>query len=221
VRFVKNNKVVFEQPMLLNEDSIAAPAFVLKGKGFIKNDSLVPKPFDFTYKNFYSLTDQQQLLRAVLFPETVNPIEKFNLTEEDYKFILQYMSQLPTETTSPPYYSDSTIRDAQCKFFMYGAGKEKIPHHIRIFNKIGNAYGFLIDNAYVVDFKNGVEFMLSAVINVNTDEIFNDGKYDYDSIGYPFMKNLGQLVYRYELDRPRKNKPDLSKFVIKYDHERQ
>jgi hypothetical protein len=104
---------------------------------------------------------------------------------------------------------------------LYGAGKEKIQNHIRIFNKVGNAYGFLIDNAYVVDFKNGVEFMLSAVIHVNTDEIYNDGRYDYDSIGYPFMKNLGQLIHRYELDRPRQNKPDLSKFVIKYDHARQ
>jgi hypothetical protein len=221
VRFVKDNKVVFEQPMLVNEDSIAAPAFVLKGKGFFKNDSLVQNPFDFTYKNFYSLTDQHQLLRAVLFPETVNPIERFNLTVEDYKFIHQYMSQLPTETTYPAYYRDTNYHDAKCKFFLYGAGKEKIQNHIRIFNKVGNAYGFLIDNAYVVDFKNGVEFMLSAVIHVNTDEIYNDGKYDYDSIGYPFMKNLGQLIHRYELDRPRQNKPDLSKFVIKYDHARQ
>lgn len=221
VRFVKDNKVVFEQPMLVNEDSIIAPAYVLKGKGFLKNDSLVQKPFDFTYKNFYSLTDQQQLLRAVLFPETVNPIERFSLTEEDYKFIYQYMSQLPTETMYPPYYSDTAYHDARCKFFLYGAGKESIPANIRIFNKIGNAYGFLIDNAYVIDFKNGVEFILSAVINVNTDEIYNDGKYDYDSIGYPFMKNLGQLVYQYELDRPRKNKPDLSKFVLKYDRARE
>ena len=221
VRFVKDSKVVFEQPMLFNEDSIAAPTYVLKGKGFLKNDSLIQRPFDFTYKNFYSLTDQQQLLRAVLFPETVNPNERFNLTDEDYKFILQYMSQLPTETTYPSYYSDTTYRDANCKFFLYGAGKEKIPDHIRIFNKIGNAYGFLIDNAYVVDFKNGVEFMLSAVINVNTDEIYNDGKYDYETIGYPFMKNLGQLIYRYELDRPRKNKPDLAKFVLKYDRVRE
>jgi len=157
------------------------------------------------------------LLRAVMFPESVNPNERFNLTEEDYKFIYQYMSQLPTETIYPPYNADTAYHDAYCKFFMYGAGKERIPDHIRIFNKVGNAYGYLIDNAYIVDFENGVEFMLSAVINVNTDEIYNDGKYDYETIGYPFFKKLGQLIYRYELDRPRKNKPDLSKFVMKYD----
>lgn len=221
IRFVENNRIVFEQPMLVNEDSIEAPAFVLKGRGYYKNDSLVQKPFDFTYKNFYALTDQQKILRAVLFPETVSHKERFNLTDEDYQFIYQYMSQMPTETTYPAYYRDTTYHDAYCKFFMYGAGKESIPGNIRIFNKVGNAYGFLIDNAYVVDFEKGVEFMLSAVINVNTDEIYNDGKYDYVNIGYPFMKNLGRLVYQYELDRPRQNKPDLSKFILKYDRPRQ
>ena len=217
VRFVKDGKLVFEQAGLFNEDSIAAPGFVLKGKGFMKNDSLVQKPFDFTYKNFFHLYDQQLLLRAVLFPESVSEKNRFNLTDEDYRFLHQYMSQLPTETLFPAYYQDTTYRDANCKFLMYGAGRERIPDNIRIFNKIGNAYGFLIDNAYVIDTENKIEFMLSAVINVNVDEIYNDGEYAYDSIGYPFMKNLGQLVYQYELKRRRKNKPDLSMFVLKYD----
>lgn len=221
VRFVKDGTVVFEQPMLVNEDSIEAPFVVLKGKGYYKNDTiLVQKPFDFTYKNFFSLLDQQEMLRAVLFPTSVDATKRFDLTDADYKFLYQYMSQLPTETIYPPYYKDSTYRDAQCKFLMYGAGKERIPDDIRIFNKIGNAYGYLIDNAYVVDFDSGVEFMLSAVINVNTDEIYNDGKYDYETIGYPFVKNLGQLIYRYELGRPRPRKPDLSKFMMKYDQAR-
>lgn len=220
VRFTESNNVVYEQSMLFNKDSIAAPAHVFKGKGFMKGDSLVHKPFDFTYKNFFSLHDQQHVLQAVLFPETVDAEKRFNLTAEDYQFLYQYMSQLPTETTFPPYSQDTSYHDAYSKFLLYGAGKERIPANIRIFNKIGDAYGFLIDNAYVVDFENGVEFMLSAVINVNTDEIYNDGIYDYDSLGYPFMKNLGLLMYQYELKRPRKNKPDLSKFKLKYDLER-
>jgi len=43
---------------------------------------------------------------------------------------------------------------------------------------------------------------------------------DYQTIGYPFFKNLGQLVYQYELERPRQNKPDLSKFQLTYDRAR-
>jgi hypothetical protein len=66
--------------------------------------------------------------------------------------------------------------------------KNPIPKNIRIFNKVGDAYGYLIDNAYIVDFENKVEFMLAAVINVNTDGVYNDGVYAYDSLGFPFFK---------------------------------
>lgn len=221
VRFLKDGKVVYEQPMLVNPDSIQPPSYVLKGKGYMKNDTvLVSEPFNFTYKNFYSLVDQQKILWAALFPETVDSSSRFNLSESDYELVRKYMSQLPTETVHPPYSKDSYYYDAYCKFLMYGNGRERIPDHIRIFNKVGDAYGYLIDNAYIVDFKNGVEFMLSAVINTNTDGIYNDSKYAYDSLGYPFMKNLGQLVYEYELKRKRTVKPDLSKFVFTYDLKR-
>ncbi len=217
VRFIRNDSLVYAQPMLVNKDSIQAPAVVWKGVGFIKNDSLVKKPFDFTYKNFYSLVDQQKLLRALLFPETVSPNLRFDISESDRQFVLKYMSQLPTETSYPSYKMDTTMYDAYCKFLMFGEDKESIPSGIRIFNKVGDAYGYLIDNAYIVDFDNQVEFMLSAVINTNTDGIYNDGKYEYKTIGYPFMKDLGRLVYSYELKRKKTNQPDLSAFRITYD----
>lgn len=217
VRFERNDTLVYSQSMLVNNDSIRPPAVVSKGIGFMKNDLLVEKPFDFTYKNFYSLTDQQKLLRALLFPETVNPRLRFDISESDRQFVLKYMSQLPTETLFPPYRKDTAMYDAYCKFLMFGEDKSKIPSSIRIFNKVGDAYGYLIDNAYLVDFDNGVEFMLSVVINTNTDGIYNDGRYEYKNLGYPFMKDLGELVYNYELKRKKVHQPDLSAFRITYD----
>jgi hypothetical protein len=215
-KFVKNDTVLFEQPMLVNEDSIRPTKIVRKGKGFIKKDSLVNEPFDFTYKNFYPLHEQQEILKSILFPNFTDAKRRFNFSEDDRRFVMQYMSQLPTETISPPYKKDATMYDAYCKFLMYGEDKKPIPKNIRIFNKVGDAYGFLIDNAYIVDFKNGVEFMLSAVINTNTDGIYNDGKYEYKTIGYPFMKNLGRAIYRYELKRKKKYKPSLNEFIFDY-----
>jgi hypothetical protein len=85
-----------------------------------------------------------------------------------------------------------------------------------IFNKEGDAYGFLSDIAYIVDFKNGVEFFLSANIYCNSDGIFNDDHYDYENVGKPFLKNLGRAIYQYELQRKKKFKPDLSKFRLDY-----
>jgi hypothetical protein len=221
IRFINDDRIIYQQPMLFNMDSIRPVRYAFRGKGYMKNDTvLIHKPFNFTYKNFYSLTDQQKVLRALIFPETVNEASRFELTQGDYEFIYKYMSQLPTETSYPAYATDSTYYDAYCKYFMYGTDRDRIPDHIRIFNKVGDAYGYLIDNAYIVDFKNGVEFMLSAVINTNTDGIYNDGKYEHEILGFPFFRNLGQLIYDYELQRNRKVKPDLSRFVFKYDLER-
>lgn len=218
VRFVRNDTVIFSQPMLVNKDSIMPPARVLKGTAYLdKNDSLVKGAFDFTYKNFYPLTDQQRLLRSLLFPQTVPPTQRFNITEEDRQFVMKYMSQFPTETIYPPYAKDKNYYDAYCKFLMFGDDTTKIPTNIRIFNKVGDAYGYLIDNAYIVDFENGIEFMLSAVINTNTDHVYNDGIYEYKTIGFPFMRNLGKAIYDYDKKRKRARKPDLAAFKFTYD----
>jgi hypothetical protein len=103
---------------------------------------------------------------------------------------------------------------------MFGEEKNPIPTSIRIFNKVGDAYGYLIDNAYFVDFDKGIEFMLSVVINTNSDGIYNDGKYDYKTVGYPFLRDIGQSIYHYEVGRTRKFKPDLSEFQFQYDSHR-
>ena len=52
---------------------------------------------------------------------------------------------------------------------------------------------------------------------MNTTFLRDDDKYDYDETGWPFMKELGQTIYQYELKRTRKYKPDLSKFRIHYE----
>ena len=68
----------------------------------------------------------------------------------------------------------------------------------------------------IVDFKNKVEFMLSGVIYVNRDGILNDDKYEYEENGYPFFKEVGTIIYKYELGRKRKYPPDLGKFELSY-----
>ncbi len=125
------------------------------------------------------------------------------------------MSMLPRESRFPGYDS-SEYYDSYVKYFMFGDSKEKIPENIRIFNKVGMAYGFLTDVAYIVDFKNNVEFMLSAVIHVNNNEIYNDDNYEYDEIGIPFLAELGRIIYNFELKRERKHIPDLTEFKIDY-----
>jgi hypothetical protein len=129
--------------------------------------------------------------------------------------LYQYLSQYPSETNYPKY-DTAKYYDSYVKFYFKNGGN-KIPPYIRVFNKVGWAYGFLIDVSYIVDFKNHVEFMLTSTIYVNSDGVLNDDKYDYETIGWPFMYELGQTIYQYELQRPRKYTPDLKRFQLKYD----
>jgi hypothetical protein len=184
------------------------------GSGFIKADSIVNEPFDFSMRNRLNILDLHTILTSVIFPASVSEKQRFNLTTDDYRFVRKYMSMKPGESLSPQY--DSSYSDAYSKFLLFGgSGKMEAPP-VRIFNKEGDAYGFLTDAAYVVDHEKGIEFLLTATIYCNSDEIFNDDQYDYEILGLPFLKNLGQVIYQYELGRNRKNKPDLSEFLMDY-----
>ena len=137
-----------------------------------------------------NLMEQHDFLIQVIFPETLPDRRQLNLTREDYQFLYEKMSFLPRESKYPFYNNNDQYYHSYCKFFMFGNTKERIPDDIRIFNKVGLAHGFLIDNAYIVDMENRVEFFLSAVIYVNENEILNDDTYEYDEISIPFLAAL-------------------------------
>ncbi len=188
------------------------------GKGYYKGNQLINQPFNFSEKNRVYLNDQHHILQSVLFKDAMPKKQQFNLTQNDQDFLKHWMSAYPRESAYP-YYDTANHWDAYCKFLLSGSDKGSLPPNIRIFNKVGDAYGFLTDVAYIIDTDKKIEFMLSATILCNKDGIFNDDKYDYDTLGFPFMKNLGQLIYAYELQRKRKNIPNLQPFTINYTPE--
>ncbi|MEP6616594.1 MAG: serine hydrolase [Ginsengibacter sp.] len=210
-----SGKIIYEQPLQFNQTTFA-PRQDSLGKEFYKGGELINAPMNFSKKNRVNLEDLHAILRSLIFPNTVPARQRFNLMPEDYKFILKYMSQFPPESVYPPYDS-ATYPDAYAKFLLYGGEKGIRPKNLRIFNKEGDAYGQLIDVAYIVDFDKKIEFFLSAAIYCNTDGIINDDKYDFETIGYPFMKKLGKAIYDYEVKRKRNHYPDLSPFKIIYD----
>jgi hypothetical protein len=195
------------------------PGQVSLGKGFYKDNQLINTPMDFSKKNRISLDNLHKIMIGLFFPDKVRANERFNISEDDRQFVLKYMSQYPTESIYPPYAADTVhYWPAHSKFILFGGEKGKLPAYIRSFNKEGDAYGHLIDLAYLVDFKNKIEFFVSAVIYCNSNGILNDDKYDYDSVGKPFMKNLGKAIYEYELKRNYKIRPDLSSVLFTYDN---
>ena len=218
VKFVdSNNNVLYRQTEQRNNEKYVSRTDSM-GNGFYRGKDLMNGAMDFSKKNRISLEDLHQILIGLVFPNKVRASQRFNITEEDRQFVLKYMSQYPTESVYPPYSADTVnYWPAYCKFLLSGAEKGNLPENIRIFNKVGDAYGQMIDVAYIIDYKNKIEFFVSAIIYCNSDGILNDDKYDYKTIGLPFMKNLGQVIYDYELKREYKIKPDLSSVTFTYD----
>jgi hypothetical protein len=212
--FDDNNALIYSIPGLLNQQAYGKRNDYI-GKSYFSNGNFIERPMVFSNKNRLSLADLNRILQAVVFPGTVKPSERFNISDDDRNFVLKYMSEFPSESTFPYY--DSSFHKASQKFLMYGGNDENLRKNIRIFNKVGDAYGQLVDVAYVVDYENKIEFMLSAAIYCNQDGILNDDKYDYDSIGLPFLKNLGSAIYDYERNRKKNYLPDLSSLIFSYD----
>ncbi len=211
--FYDGETIIYEQPPAKNERIYKIEMRdVRQGKGYIRSGELVEEPIDFSNSNYISIENLQGILKAIIFPEAVPEQQRFNLSEDDYRFLYQYMSMLPRESTYPAYSDTSKYYDSYVKYFLFGDNREPIPNRIKIFNKVGQAYGYLIDCAYIIDFENKVEFLLSAVIQVNENQIYNDNVYEYNEIGIPFLANLGRVIYEYERKRERKHLPDLSKF---------
>lgn len=203
VRFTDSTgKVLYDQPAVRSALRHAVRNTKM-GKGFYRGGQLIMEPFDFSGKNRFALADLHQVVRSIIFPEAVPAKQRFNLTSDDLQFLQRYMSMLPGESVSPVY-DTASAWDTYVKFLYYGAEKGTFEPGVRVFNKPGDAYGFLIDGAYVVDYENEREFLLSAVIHCNADGIYNDDQYEYETIGLPFMKALGRMIMEYERTKVRK-----------------
>jgi Beta-lactamase enzyme family len=218
IRFYEGDRLVYSQPAQYDPKSYPlALTHLIVGIGYMDSkEQLVNKPYSFEHKNVFTIKDQQSLMMRLMMPEAYPVKERFKLSADDYQLIYTYMSKFPTESNYPKY-DPKEFWPTYAKMLFYGRDKNAvIAPHIRIFDKYGDSYGFIIDNSYFVDFKNGVEFFLTAVIQSNEDGIYNDGKYEYETVCYPFMKNLGRSIYEYELNRKKKQLPNLSKYVMDY-----
>jgi hypothetical protein len=165
------------------------------GKGFQRGDTIDPGPTDFSGKNRTSLADLQRLLVLLLRPELLGEISPFRLTEAHHQLLLEAMEQLPRESKDPRY-DPAEYPDPYVKFFLPGLRRLLPPERLRICNKIGQAYGFTTENAYIQDRTTGRAFFLAATLYTNENGILNDDRYGYTELAEPFLADLGEAVAR-------------------------
>lgn len=216
IRFVdQSGEVILEIPERKTEAIYSNPERPVIGQAYYVGDSLIKNGMEFTYKNKFALSDLHGVVQRIIFPRSFMEDERFHLNDEHRKFILKYMSMLPGESDFPRY-EGPDYYDSYSKFFKFGTDKSPIPNRFRIFNKTGWAYGHLIDGSYFVDYENGVEFFVSAIIYTNKNQTLNDDTYETEEIGLPFFAELGEYLYQLELGRKKILKPDFGELKMDY-----
>jgi hypothetical protein len=152
---------------------------ILLGKGFVKNGAVVDSAADFTYKNKFTIEDMHGFLKSVIFPQVHK--NKPELSDDDYAFLYRQMS---VNNENRNYILNDRLGDPS----------------VRIFNNSGKGAGFMIDNAYVIDTRNGVDFFLTVVIKCNRADILGEEYYEYEKTGLPFIKKISRLVHEYAIN---------------------
>ena len=204
---------LYKQPVQYNSISYISPlGRVLIGRAHQAGGRIIPTPYDFTTANHLALPDITGILQSIIFPESVAENQRLHLTPDDYAFLRRYLHATPHESGFH-LYTAARYFDAYKKYLYYGRNPDTPEQTaLRIYNIVGMSHGYLADVAYFADSLHQSEFMLSAVLYVNQNGIINDGTYEYDRIGQPFLAQLGRQIQQYEAQRPRQYHPNLTEF---------
>lgn len=176
------------------------------GEGWQNDDgSVSPGPHDFSHANFLPLADSLRMLQAFVSPESVPAKQRWNIDGALRARLLHALTLRPRASVSPRY-PETDYPDGYARWFFVGDGAARYPQGLSVSGKTGMAYGCLSEVAYVVDRDSGVQCMLAASILVNADGIYNDDRYEYATVGMPFMAAWSRAVLEIERERSAKSR---------------
>ena len=167
-----------------------------KGESRYFNGEILDESLNFSEKIRFSITDMHNLIKYIFYPEIFDKANTFNLNVEDYDFIRYWMSRFTYEDIGEKFIGDEKFFETYNKFFIYGDEQSVSNEQIRVYNKIGQAYGTSIDNGLIKNYQNNVEFILTSTIYTNKNKVINDNLYEYDDIAEPFLAKLSRAIYK-------------------------
>lgn len=166
------------------------------GKAYWAEGELIHRPFDFSTKNRFPLAELQRGLCMVTQPQADCGGPGFSLGEEDRELLLESLHLFPGQSTDPAF-DALEYPDHWVKFLLPGLKRVVPKERLRIYNKIGRAYGFSTENSWVLDTETGRSFFLAATLYTNENHTLNDDDYQYEPFADDFLANLGEAVARH------------------------
>jgi hypothetical protein len=144
-----------------------------------------------------SLRDLQDLLVLVTRPDVAlrDPPQPLLWSESQYELVWRAMAQLPGDSENPVY-PRADYPDDYAKLILEGLRRVVPAERLRVYDKAGWAYGFLVENAYVVDEGSGRSFFLTVTLYTDSDGVVGDDHYDYEEVGRPFLEKLAEILAR-------------------------
>ena len=171
-----------------------------KGESRYFNGEILDESLNFSEKNRFSITDMHNLIKYIFYPEIFDRNNTFNLNVEDYDFLRYWMSRFTYEDIGEKFIGDENFFETYNKFFIHGDEQSVSNDQIRVYNKIGQAYGTSIDNGLIKNYQDNIEFILTATIYTNKNKVINDNVYEYDDIAVPFLAKLSRAIYNELVD---------------------
>lgn len=156
-------------------------------------------PLSFADKNAMRLRELQDTLVRIMRPELLPAGSAPDVaSKEDLAYLRQTLGTLPSASGLAGF-ERNIVADYQLIPFLRGLERVRAKSKLQIFTKVGQAYGFLIGNAYVVDKETGRSFFLTAAVYANPDEVMNDDNYGYDAISFPALADVAEVFAKHAL----------------------
>lgn len=166
------------------------------GNAIVEGGKLVKGPVSFADKNAMTLRDLQDTLVRIVRPELLGAkLPKDPATPDDLAYVREALGTLPSQSGLPGY-DRNVVADYRLNPFLRGLERVRARGKLEVYAKVGQAYGFLTTNAYVVEKASGKAFFLVATVYANPNEVINDDLYAYDDVAFPALADVAEAVAR-------------------------
>jgi hypothetical protein len=185
------------------------------GEANIVDGRRVEGPLSFAEKNAMKLRELQDTLVRIMRPDLLASLTTGTpakgqvgaaragakpsadaASADDLEPLRQMLGTLPSESGIAGY-DRNIVADYQLSPFLRGIERVRPRGRFQIYSKVGQAFGFLIHNAYIVDKDTGRGFFLIASVFANPNGTMNDDKYAYDAISFPALADVGEVFARH------------------------